>query len=114
MYYTTHRTVVVDWCLACDLGWFDPGKLEVWRANGKAEAVEPVRFVAARGSDPLRCPGCEAPTVRMGSIGSSLAWSCDRCQGFLQHFRPGERFEETLGFAGRVLSEVARLLRPPL
>jgi Zn-finger nucleic acid-binding protein len=94
MYRPRSREIEIDRCLQCDLAWFDAGELEAWRARGRGvAAAEPLRFVAADGAEPLRCPACVADTLRMGSVGSSLVHRCDRCGGFLAHHRPGEGLE---------------------
>jgi hypothetical protein len=109
MFYTTNRSVVVDWCLKESLGWWDPGQFALWRAKGDAGKAKATRFVDAhRGGDALRCPGCETESLRVGSIDDLLVWSCERCGGILHHFRPGESAVRGLweGF-----SWIARLLR---
>ena len=92
------REIDLDHCLKCDLAWFDGGELEAWRAAGrkKPAPAEPIRFVAAIGANPLRCPACASDTLRMGSLRNTRVHHCERCGGFLAHYRPGEAVEATL------------------
>jgi Zn-finger nucleic acid-binding protein len=97
MYRPRTREVDIDRCLQCDVAWFDAGELETWRARSRLPVGRsPPRFVAAADGAALRCPACESDTLQRGRSRNETLHRCERCGGFLAHYRPGEGLERAL------------------